>query len=58
MPFPYKKMTQADFDYIRSVTGDNRVWVVDAIAKVETGSRGMHQDVPTENVVMLDVIEE
>jgi cyclophilin family peptidyl-prolyl cis-trans isomerase len=32
--------------------------VVDAIAKVETGSRGMHQDVPTENVVMLDVIEE
>ncbi|MBE6365326.1 MAG: peptidyl-prolyl cis-trans isomerase [Lentisphaerae bacterium] len=32
--------------------------VVDEIAKVETGSRGMHQDVPTENVVILDVIEE
>ena len=32
--------------------------VVDAIAQVETGSRGMHQDVPTENIVILDVIEE
>ncbi|MBR7121169.1 MAG: peptidyl-prolyl cis-trans isomerase [Lentisphaeria bacterium] len=30
--------------------------VVDAIAKVQTGSRGMHQDVPEENVVILDVI--
>ena len=33
MPYPYKKMTQADFDYIRSVTADNRVWVGDDIAK-------------------------
>ncbi|MCI5779906.1 MAG: peptidylprolyl isomerase [Lentisphaeria bacterium] len=32
--------------------------VVDAIAAVETGSRGMHQDVPTEDVVILDVTEE
>ena len=32
--------------------------VVDAIAAVETGSRGMHQDVPTENVVILAVTEE
>ena len=32
--------------------------VVDAIAQVATGSRGMHQDVPTENVVILDVVEE
>ena len=31
--------------------------VVDAIAQVATGSRGMHQDVPTENVVILDVVE-
>lgn len=30
--------------------------VVDAIAAVPTGSRGMHRDVPTENVVILDVI--
>ena len=33
MPYPYKKMTQADFDYIRSVTADNRVWVGEEIAK-------------------------
>jgi len=32
--------------------------VVDAIAEVKTASRGMHQDVPEENVVILDVIEE
>lgn len=32
--------------------------VVDAIAAVKTGSRGMHQDVPQENVVILDVISE
>ncbi|MBE6399984.1 MAG: peptidyl-prolyl cis-trans isomerase [Lentisphaerae bacterium] len=31
--------------------------VVDAIAQVATGSRDMHQDVPTENVVILDVVE-
>ena len=31
--------------------------VVDAIAKVETGSRGMHQDVPVENVVILEAKE-
>ena len=32
--------------------------VVDEIAKVETASKGMHQDVPVENVVILDVIED
>ena len=32
--------------------------VVDKIAAVATGSRGMHRDVPTENVVILDVCEE
>ena len=32
--------------------------VVDAIVSVETTSRGMHQDVPVENVVILDVIAE
>ena len=32
--------------------------VVDAIAAVPTGSRGMHRDVPTENVVILDVIRD
>ena len=32
--------------------------VVDAIAKVETGRRGMHQDVPVEDVVILDTVEE
>ena len=31
---------------------------VDAIAAVETGRRGMHQDVPVENVVILDAVEE
>lgn len=33
MPFPYKKMTPADFDHIRSVTASDRVWVGDEIAK-------------------------
>ena len=32
--------------------------VVDAIAAVETGRRGMHQDVPVEDVVILDAVEE
>ena len=32
--------------------------VVDAIAAVKTGNRGMHQDVPQEDVVILDVIAE
>ena len=32
--------------------------VVDAIAEVATTSRGMHQDVPVDNVVILDVVEE
>lgn len=32
MAFPYKKMTQEDFDHIRSVTAPERVWVGDEIA--------------------------
>ena len=32
--------------------------VVDAIAAVETGRRGMHQDVPVKDVVILDAVEE
>lgn len=32
--------------------------VVDAIAQVKTASRGMHQDVPIEDVIILDVISE
>ena len=32
--------------------------VVDKIAAVATGSRGMHRDVPVENVVILDAVEE
>ena len=31
---------------------------VDAIAAVKTGRRGMHSDVPVENVVILDAVEE
>ena len=31
---------------------------VDAIAKVKTGRRGMHSDVPVENVVIRDAVEE
>lgn len=31
--------------------------VVDKIAEVETGSRGMHRDVPVENVVILEAFE-
>ena len=30
MAYPYKKMTSEDFDYIRSVTASDRVWVGDA----------------------------
>ena len=33
MAYPYKKMTSEDFDYIRSVTASDRVWVGDEIAK-------------------------
>lgn len=33
MAYPYKKMTQTDFDYIRSVTDTSRVWVGDEIAQ-------------------------
>ena len=33
MPFPYKKMDEQDFDYIRSVTDPARVWVGETIAK-------------------------
>ena len=33
MPYPYKKMTPADFDYIRSVTAQDRVWVGEEIAR-------------------------
>ena len=32
--------------------------VVDAIAHVATGRRGMHSDVPVEDVVILDAVEE
>ena len=27
MAYPYKKMDESDFAYIRSVTPDDRVWV-------------------------------
>ena len=33
MPLPYKKMTEEDFDYIRSVTDPARVWVGEDIAR-------------------------
>ena len=33
MPYPYKKMTEEDFAYIRSVTSEDRVWVGDEIAR-------------------------
>ena len=33
MPFPYKKMTEEDFAYLRSVTAPERVWVGDEIAR-------------------------
>lgn len=33
MAYPYKKMTQEDFDYIRAVTDAGRVWVGEEIAK-------------------------
>lgn len=32
--------------------------VVDAIAKVKTGNRGMHSDVPKDDVVILEAVEE
>ncbi|MBQ2753019.1 MAG: FAD-binding oxidoreductase [Firmicutes bacterium] len=33
MPFPYKKMDEKDFEYIRSVTESARVWVGDDISE-------------------------
>lgn len=41
MAYPYKKMTQADFDYIRSVTAPDRVWIGDEIA-----SEYYHDEMP------------
>lgn len=32
--------------------------VVDQIRKVKTGTRGMHRDVPVENVVILDIVRD
>lgn len=32
--------------------------IVDRIAAVPTGSRGMHRDVPTENIVILDAVRD
>ena len=32
MPFPYKKMTQGDFDAVRRMTDPSRVWVGEEIA--------------------------
>ena len=32
MPFPYKKMTQEDFDAVRRMTDPSRVWVGEEIA--------------------------
>ena len=32
MPYPYKKIEQADIDYIRSATAADRVWVGEEIA--------------------------
>lgn len=32
--------------------------VVDAIAGVKTGARGMHRDVPAENIVILDTVRD
>ena len=32
--------------------------VVDKIRQVKTGNRGMHSDVPVENVVILEAVEE
>ena len=41
MPFPYKKMDEKDFEYIRSVTDPARVWVGEAIA-----SEYYHDEMP------------
>ena len=34
MPYPYKKMTQEDFDKIIEITDNERVWVGDEIARI------------------------
>ena len=41
MPYPYKKMDEKDFAYIRSVTDPQRVWTGDAIA-----SEYYHDEMP------------
>ena len=54
----FRAPTQQHYGYCvfgKVVTG---MEVVDAIAKVETGRRGMHQDVPVEDEVILDAVEE
>ena len=37
MPYPYKKMTQEDFDKIIEITDNERVWVGDEIARRDAG---------------------
>ena len=54
----YKAPTPQFFGYCVFGKVTEGMDVVDAIAAVKTGSRGMHQDVPQENVVILDVIQE
>ena len=39
MPFPYKKMDETDFAYIRSVTDPARVWTGDASPRNITTTR-------------------
>lgn len=54
----YKAPTPQFFGYCVFGKVTEGMDVVDAIAAVKTGSRGMHQDVPQEDVVILDVIQE
>lgn len=54
----FKAPTPQHFGYCVFAEVAEGMDVVDAIAAVPTGSRGMHRDVPTENVVILDVIRD
>ncbi|MDR0932055.1 MAG: peptidyl-prolyl cis-trans isomerase [Victivallales bacterium] len=54
----FKAPTPQHFGYCVFGEVTDGMDVVDQIAAVATGSRGMHRDVPTENIVILDAVRD
>ena len=54
----FRAPTPAHYGYCVFGKVTSGMEVVDKIAQVKTGNRGMHRDVPTENVIILDAVIE